>query len=95
MSEAAGPSPTEVIISWIPYDARFRDSAVRHALDDHSGQRLFVYVDNLVNRDNDDGRSLGDFDLRTMGAIRADLDRRSLGSVDWRRVRAKLIEGLH
>jgi hypothetical protein len=95
VSEAAGPSPTEVIISWIPHDARFRDSAVRHALDDHSGQRLFVYVDNLVNRDNDDGRALDEFDLRTMGAVREDLDRRELGSVDWRRVRAKLVEGLH
>ena len=68
MRDSAGPSPTEVVISWIPHDARFRDRAVRHALRDPSGRLLHAYVENLVNRDNDDGRPLGEYDLRTMGA---------------------------
>lgn len=88
------PSPTEVVSAWIPYDARFRESAVRHALRDTSGRRLHVYVDGLVNRGNDDGRPLDEFDLRTMAAVRADLDRRSLASVDWRTVRERLVSGL-
>ncbi|WP_159942753.1 MULTISPECIES: hypothetical protein [unclassified Nocardiopsis] len=91
----SGPSPTEVVISWIPHDARFRDRAVRHALADASGQRLFAYVDNLVNRDNDDGRALDEYDLRTMAAVREDLRQQALASVDWRRVRDKLVAGVH
>ncbi|WP_047870732.1 hypothetical protein [Nocardiopsis sp. RV163] len=95
MRDFPGPSPTEVVISWIPHDARFRDRAVRHALRDPSGRLLHAYVENLVNRDNDDGRPLDEYDLRTMGAVREDLDRRSLASVDWRRVRDKLVAGVH
>ncbi|GHC90585.1 hypothetical protein GCM10007079_36980 [Nocardiopsis terrae] len=91
VNDPAAPSPTEVITAWIPHDARFRDSAVRHALRDASGRRLHVYVDSLVNQDNDDGRPLSDYDLRTMAAVREDLDRRSLTSVDWRAVREKLV----
>ncbi|MFD3683348.1 hypothetical protein ACFWTE_00815 [Nocardiopsis sp. NPDC058631] len=95
MHDSTGPSPTEVVISWIPHDARFRDRAVRHALGDAGGRLLFAYVDNLVNQDNDDGRALDDYDLRTMTAVREDLNRRSLASVDWRRVRDKLVSGVH
>lgn len=94
MHDSAGPSPTEVVINWIPHDARFRESAVRHALGDPTGRELYLYVHNLVRRDNDDGRALDDFGLRTMGAVREDLDRRSLASVDWRRVRDKLVDGV-
>lgn len=90
MYDLDGPSPTEVVISWLPHDARFRDTAVRHAVSDPTGRRLYAYVHNLVNQSNDDGRPLSAFDLRTMGAVRDDLDRRSLASVDWRRVRDKL-----
>jgi hypothetical protein len=93
--DSPGPSPTEVVISWIPHDARFRDRAVRHALADTGGRLLFAYVDNLVNQDNDDGRPLDEYDLRTMSAVREDLNRRSLASVDWRRVRDKLVSGVH
>jgi len=93
--DSTGPSPTEVVISWIPHDARFRDRAVRHALGDTGGRLLFAYVDNLVNQDNDDGRPLDDYDLRTMAAVREDLNRRSLAAVDWRRVRDKLVSGVH
>lgn len=95
MHESAGPSPTEIVISWIPHDARFRHRAVRHALRDAGGRFLYAYVDNLVNQDNDDGRPLDDYDLRTMDAVREDLNRRSLASVDWRQVRDKLVEGIH
>ncbi|OLT25003.1 hypothetical protein BJF83_05915 [Nocardiopsis sp. CNR-923] len=94
MNKSAGPSPTEVVISWIPHDARFRDRAVRHALSDLTGQRLFVYVNNLVTRSHDDGRPLGEYDLRTMDAVLEDLDHRPLAAVDWRRVREKLIQAL-
>lgn len=90
MYELDGPSPTEVVISWLPHDARFRASAVWHAVADPTGRRLYAYVHNLVNQSNDDGRPLSAFDLRTMGAVREDLDRRSLASVDWRRVRDEL-----
>lgn len=95
MRDSTGPSPTEVVISWIPHDTRFRDRAVRHALHDVSGRLLYAYVDNLVNQDNDDGRPLSDYDLRTMDAVREDLNRRSLASVDWRQVRDKLVTGVH
>ncbi|WP_150242869.1 hypothetical protein [Nocardiopsis quinghaiensis] len=95
MYDSAGSSPTEVVISWIPYDARFRERAVRHALDDTNGQLLYAYVDNLVNRDNDDGRPLDEYGLRTMAAVREDLSQRSLASVDWRQVRDKLVAGVH
>lgn len=95
MRDSSGPSPTDVVISWIPYDARFRDRAVRCALRDASGRLLHAYVDELVNRDNDEGRPLNEYDLRTMAAVREDLDRRSLASVDWRRVRDKLVAGVH
>ena len=43
----------------------------------------------------DDGRALDDFDLRPMGAGREDLDRGSRASVDGRRVRDKLVGGVH
>mgnify|MGYP001209310937 FL=1 len=95
MHDSSGPSPTEVVISWIPHDARFRDHAVRHALDDPSGRLLHSYVDDLVNGNHDEGRPLSDYDLRTMAAVREDLNRNSLASVDWRRVRDKLVSGVH
>ncbi|MFD6949979.1 hypothetical protein A6A08_08575 [Nocardiopsis sp. TSRI0078] len=95
MYDSAGPSPTEVVISWIPYDARFRERAVRHALEDAGGRLLYAYVDNLVNRDNDDGRPLDEYDLRTMAAVREDLNHHSLASVDWRQVRDRLVAGVH
>lgn len=94
MHDSTGPSPTEVVINWIPHDARFRDGAVRHALGDPTGRGLYLYVHNLVHRDNDDGCALDEFGLRTMGAVREDLNRRSLASVDWRRVRDKLVNGV-
>ena len=94
VSEPGAPSPTEVISAWIPHDARFRESALRHALRDTTGRRLHLYVDSLVNRNNDDGRPLSEYDLRTMAAVREDLDRRPLASVDWRTVREKLVSGL-
>ncbi|WP_017583419.1 hypothetical protein [Nocardiopsis valliformis] len=94
VNDPGSPSPTEVISSWIPHDARFRESALRHALRDTSGRRLHVYVDSLVNRANDDGSPLSEYDLRTMAAVREDLDRRPLTSVDWRTVRARLVSGL-
>lgn len=94
MSGFAELSPTEVIAAWIPHDARFRASAVRHARRDPGGRRLHTYVDGLVNRGNDAGRPLDEDALRTMAAVREDLERRSLASVDWRVVRERLIEGL-
>lgn len=94
MTAPSALTPTEVIAAWIPHDARFRESAARHARDDHSGRRLHRYVDGLVNRDNDDGSPLSEEDLRTMAAVREDLDRRSLASVDWRVVRERLVAGL-
>ncbi|MFV2194883.1 hypothetical protein [Nocardiopsis sp. LOL_012] len=92
MSEA-GPSPTEVVISWLPHDARFRERAVRHALADPTGRSLSAYVHALVDRSSDDGRPLSEYDLRTMAAVRQDLDHRPLAAVDWRRVREKLVGG--
>ncbi|MBR8740306.1 hypothetical protein [Nocardiopsis sp. MG754419] len=94
MGDSAGLSPTELISAWIPHDARFRASAVRHAHDDATGRRLHVYVDGLVNRGEDDGRPLDRDELRTMTALREDLERRPLASVDWRTVRDRLIDGL-
>ena len=94
VNDPGAPSPTEVIAAWIPHDARFREHALRHALRDTSGRWLHVYVDSLVNGDLDDGRPLDEFGLRTTAAVREDLDRRSLASVDWRTVREKLVSGL-
>ncbi|WP_028649815.1 hypothetical protein [Nocardiopsis sp. CNT312] len=88
-----GPSPTEVVISWLPHDARFRERAVRHALADPAGRSLSAYVHGLVDRSSDDGRPLSAYDLRTMAAVRQDLDHRPLSAVDWRRVREKLVGG--
>lgn len=94
VNDPGAPSPTEVISAWIPHDARFRESALLHARRDTSGRRLHVYVDGLVNRANDDGSPLSEYDLRTMAAVREDLDRRPLASVDWRTVRERLVSGL-
>ena len=94
MSGPAVLTPTEVIAAWIPHDARFRERAARYARSDFSGRRLYVYVDGLVNRGNDDGDPLAEDDLRTMAAVREDLEKRSLASVDWRTVRERLITGL-
>ncbi len=90
VNEPSGPSPTEVIASWLPYDARFRENAVRHALADPSGRGLHRYVDRLA-RGNDDDGPLTEDGLRTMAAIREDLAGRPLASVDWRFVRERLV----
>lgn len=94
MNAPSSLTPTEVIAAWLPHDARFRKSAARHAREDPSGRRLHRYVDGLINRDNDDGSPLCEEGLRTMAAVREDLDRRPLASVDWRVVRERLVAGL-
>ncbi len=94
VNDPGAPSPTEVIAAWIPHDARFREHALRHALRDSSGRWLHAYVDNLLNRGRDDDTPLDENALRTTAAVRDDLDRRPLASVDWRTVRERLVSGL-
>lgn len=79
------PTPTEVIASWIPHDARWADRA--RAAAGAGSDRLRAYVSGLV-LDLRDGECplAAEYDRRTIAAVVEDLGSGGLEAVDWSRV---------
>jgi|SRR5690554_648777 len=89
-SEINPPTPTEVIASWIPHDARWHRQARTAAVVGESALRR--YVSGLVDHYRDGETPLTtDYDLRSIAAVREDLGPYLLAPVDWRRVQDALL----
>ena len=84
------PTPTEVVASWIPHDARWHEAARAAAA--AGSDELRRYVTGLVHEQRDGDRELGDeFDLRSIGAVVEDMGVGGLAAVEWNKVRDALL----
>jgi hypothetical protein len=83
-------SPTDVIASWIPHDARWHEQARASAVTSTDAVR--EYVTGLVTHHRDGDQPLDDeFDLRSIAAVVEDLGVHGLGDVHWTVVRDALL----
>ena len=84
------PTPTEVVASWIPHDARWHAAARTAAA--AGSDELRRYVTGLVHERRDGERELDDeYDLRSIGAIVEDMGAGGLAAVEWNKVRDILL----
>ncbi|MFW6640074.1 hypothetical protein [Nocardiopsis algeriensis] len=84
------PTPTEVVASWIPHDARWHEAARSAAAIGVDTVRRYVCGLILDHRDGD--RELTDeYDLRSIEALTEDLGAGGLAAVEWSRVRDALL----
>ncbi|MDT0330793.1 hypothetical protein [Nocardiopsis lambiniae] len=84
------PTPTEVVASWIPHDARWHEAARASAA--VGTDELRRYVIGLVHEHRDRDRGLTDeYDLRSIGAVVEDLGVGGLAAVEWGKVRDALL----
>ncbi|WP_435109908.1 hypothetical protein [Nocardiopsis synnemataformans] len=89
-SETVPPSPTEVLASWLPHDARWHEAARSAAIT--STEAVRRYATGLVVDHRDGDRQLDtEYDLRSIAAVREDLGHRTLDDVNWRVVRDALL----